>query len=74
MLNTHNHQSVVNQEVKTTSVLVPHEDCQQVMEIIKQSSSLSALKSDLHQSMLEIKEAEKGGQPLQSLQSLLDEN
>ncbi|MEN0048426.1 MAG: hypothetical protein AAF806_15290 [Bacteroidota bacterium] len=55
MLNTQNHQSVVNQEGRTTSVLVPYEDYKQMMKVFERSGFLSELKSDLHQSMVELK-------------------
>ncbi|MEN0046970.1 MAG: hypothetical protein AAF806_07940 [Bacteroidota bacterium] len=64
MLNTQNHRSVVNQEGRTTSVLVPYEDYKQMMEVFERSGFLSELKSDLHQSMSELKEAERGGKSL----------
>ncbi|MEM1328038.1 MAG: hypothetical protein AAGI23_18910 [Bacteroidota bacterium] len=74
MLDTKHHQSVINEKGETTSILVPYEDYQQMMEIIRQSNFLSELKADLHQSLEEIKEAKEGGKPLQALQSLLDES
>lgn len=73
MLNLQTHQRLIDEAGNTTNVLVPYEDYQQLIALLKQEEFKAEMKRSLHRSLQEIKEAEAGGEPLQSLESLLNE-
>ncbi|MEM1327133.1 MAG: hypothetical protein AAGI23_14320 [Bacteroidota bacterium] len=73
-LNTQNHQAVINQEGETTSMLVPYDEYQQIIDVLRRLNFLEEMREDVHQSLREIKEAEEGKRELDTLQSLLDEH